>query len=770
MGSCVICGGAVDGLICESHEEDVCFEFRGRGPEDLTPGRYYRGTVDGYADFGVFVDVGDRVTGLLHHSELDQRLDSLAWEPGDSVYVQVTGVRDNGNVDLGWSIRQAPEEFRDQLVDTPDGEAFPDDADQEDKTEGETEESADDRDGRSDVDDGAGVDADTEDDAGPGADGGAVAADASDGHTDGDADGGETEDIAGATGDAMADGTTEGDSATGATAGGGAAALASPADTTAPEDSEGLERDAGDRATVAAEVATDATAVDATEPALERTTVDALADQSGQVVHLEGEIVGIRQTGGPTIFDLRDETGTVECAAFEAAGVRAYPAVETGDAVSIQGEVERHMGELQLEVATLEVLAGDAAEAVRERRASAVADAARPDAFEALAGPEDPLVELEVPIIEAATAIRRAVLAGRPVLLRHRANADGYLAGAALERAIVPLLAAEYDRADAAQHHVNRHPIDGPRYDVDAATDDLTAMLETRERHDRPLPLVVLLGAGSGADSVPGYELLSVYDVETIVIDAGPAGDGVGAAVSTLVAPDVEEGGEGVTSAAIAATVAAHVNPDVREDVAVIPAASAREAPPAAYAELADRVGADRETLKRRREAVALEAHYQTHNGKRELVSDLVFGEADDLIEHVSAQYRERVASEVETALANLEVTDRAGVRLGTLRVEEYTHKYDFPPTELLLEALLEEVGADHDGPAAVLGLDEDALFCAATDPVDVSTLAAEIRDRVPEGGVGTVGGRDGHVEFLLGEREAVGAAASEILPELLAE
>jgi len=120
MGSCIICGKSVEGRICDLHEEDALFEFRGSRPDQLSVGRYYRGSVDGFAEFGVFVDIGDSVTGLLHRSELDRRLDSLDWEPGDTVYVQVKNVRDNGNIDLGWSIRQSEREFRGVLVDDPD--------------------------------------------------------------------------------------------------------------------------------------------------------------------------------------------------------------------------------------------------------------------------------------------------------------------------------------------------------------------------------------------------------------------------------------------------------------------------------------------------------------------------------------------------------------------------------------------------------------------------------------------------------------------------
>ncbi|MFW6000390.1 MAG: hypothetical protein ACOCPY_02925, partial [Halorubrum sp.] len=58
MGSCIICGTDVrGGRVCDSHQEDVAFDFRGDSPEDLVPSRFYRGVVDGYAEFGVFVDL-----------------------------------------------------------------------------------------------------------------------------------------------------------------------------------------------------------------------------------------------------------------------------------------------------------------------------------------------------------------------------------------------------------------------------------------------------------------------------------------------------------------------------------------------------------------------------------------------------------------------------------------------------------------------------------------------------------------------------------------
>ena len=151
MGSCIICGVDVDGggRICRSHQEDVVFDFRGDDPDQLVANRFYRGVVDGYAEFGVFIDLAPGVTGLLHRSELDKRLESLEWEPGDDVFVQVKGVRDNGNIDLSWSIRQADREFRGALVQDGETEYVPDDdgddsaaADGDDSAEADGDDSA----------------------------------------------------------------------------------------------------------------------------------------------------------------------------------------------------------------------------------------------------------------------------------------------------------------------------------------------------------------------------------------------------------------------------------------------------------------------------------------------------------------------------------------------------------------------------------------------------------------------------------------------------
>jgi RecJ-like exonuclease len=673
-----------------THEEDVWFEFRGSHPDQLEPGRFYRGTVDGFAEFGVFVDIGDSVTGLLHKSELDTRLESLDWDPGDTVFVQVKNVRDNGNVDLGWSIRQSAEEFRGSRIHDPG-------ADEPVREHDESE-----------------TDDDSDGDPGP------VRTVPSPGGRSGDSSGG-TETRS----------SDAGGASRGAAAGSGAGSGSE----------SGSSGDAGSTAEVAPEDA-------------ERAPIETLDDRVGDVVALEGVIADARQTSGPTVFEVRDETGVVECAAFEAAGVRAYPDVEVDDVVRLVGEVERRHGELQVETESLVTLAGDERTAVEDRLEAAVEEQARaPD--EPLLADHPPTAAVDAEIREAATAIRKAVMSDHPVVVRHSATADGYAAGVAIERAVLPLVRDQHQSHDAEYHFFERRPLEDGVYDMDSATNDVTDMLEARDRHGEQLPLVVLVDAGATRESAAGYGLLDVYGVDRVVIDGGHPDAEVAGEVDALVNPFLADGREPIPSTPLSANVAARVNPDVRADLRHLPAVAYWSDVPDAYAELAAEAGYDADRLRTVRSAVAFEAYYQSYEDKREIMADLLFGENPSLADHLSDQFDERLETELSTADRNLGAREARGITFAVLDTDAYTHRFDFPPTGLLLDELHRRQRADADR-LVTIGVDEDELHVRSTEPLDLSTVGEAAADRAPDAGVTVVGGPDGHLEFLAGERDAV--------------
>ncbi|MDB2261032.1 OB-fold nucleic acid binding domain-containing protein [Halorubrum ezzemoulense] len=717
MGSCIICGTDVGGgRVCDSHQEDVAFDFRGDSPDDLVPSRFYRGVVDGYAEFGVFVDLAPGVTGLLHRSELDRRLDSLDWEPGDDVFVQVKGVRDNGNVDLGWSIRQADREFRGVLVQEPSGEHLPDEASGDDVEESEADDDA-----------GAAESAD-EDETEAGTEPEAPSEEAE----EADAEPSESQSTDAPEADAAADEGVGSDDAD---------ASEEPASETTAEDE------------VSAETDMDESDVDEPEP--ERVSITSLGDAIGDSVRIEGEVVGVRQTGGPTVFEVSDATGAVDVAAFVEPGVRAHPDVEVGDAVRVDGEVESHRGDVQVESEALVLLDGEDAETVRRRLAEALTDEARPEGLQPLAGDET-VAELADDLLDAAEAVRRAVLESRPIVVRHPATADGYVAGAAVERAVLPLIRDEHAKSDAEYHYFTRRPLDEPVYGMDAATNDATRMLQDRDRHDEKLPLFLLVGAGSTTESADGIDLLSVYGVDAVVVDAAVADPETRDAVDTLVSPELADadGDETLSTGALVASLASAINDGVRADLRHLPAVSYWADAPDRYVDLARDAGYDAERVAELREAVALEAYYQSYQDKRELIADLLFSDGGDLAAHVSEQFREKLEAEVETADANVVTEAVDGVEFALLDTDGYTHRYDFPPTPLLLDDLHRR-RADGE-PFATVGVGTDELYVRTTADVSVRDVADRAAELAPGADIATAGVREGKIEFLSGERDAV--------------
>ncbi len=662
MGTCIICGATAQELVCESHEEDVYFLFEGNSANELSADRYYQGTVDGYADFGIFINIGQNVTGLLHTSELDRRLESLDWEPGDPIFVQVKNVRDNGDVDLGWSIRQHESEFRGGLVDAPDGMRRIDEEEPPEPTE-ETSETT--------------------------------------------------------------------------------------------SQSEVAESQHGEQTLTETSVSTHESKQQSQaqqEPQLDRSPASAHDDLIGKVSTVAGTVSHIRQTSGPTLFTIQDETGEIECAAFEAAGVRAYPDVEEGDIVRITGEVEDRRGNLQIETSELEILEGTEKQTVRSRIENELAEKSQPPSEELLADFPG-IIGIHDEIKDAATAIRRAVFERRPVVVRHTATTDGYVAGAAIERAVLPLLENEHDEDDAAYHYFDRRPLDGRIYGMQDAMRDTTQLLDAQERHNERPPLFVFAGVASTNESYDSLELLHIYDANALVIDDAypdPPADTIDVFVNPHTTGDNEDV-DAVTTSGLATNIAVHVNPDITSDVQHLPAISYWNDIPPEYETLAIDAGFNRSKLREIREAIAIEAFYQSYEDKREIIAGILF-EDHSITEHASEQFQERVAEAIRTANPHLDTLTSQGNTLGVLDIDAYTRRFEFPPDEILLK----EIARQNEPIDAVIGLREDELIIWSQAPINMETVGDQIAEEVDDAGVSTRGGRDGTVVFLVGKRQAV--------------
>ncbi|SDQ60916.1 DHH family phosphoesterase [Natronobacterium texcoconense] len=500
------------------------------------------------------------------------------------------------------------------------------------------------------------------------------------------------------------------------------------------------------------------------------TGTDRLEGNVGDQIHLEGEVVQVKQTGGPTIFHIADESGVVPCAAFEEAGVRAYPSVEVGDVVRVTGTPEHREGSVQIEVDGLSKLEDEAAEEARERIQTALESRSEPHDV-------DPLIDwpafekLRPNLQEVATRLRRAVLEGRPIRVRHHADGDGMCAAVPVQIALEKFIADVHEDDNAPRHLIKRLPAKAPFYEMEDATRDLNFALEDREKHGQQLPLLLMLDNGSTAEDVPAYETLAHYDIPIIAVDHHhPDPDAVGDLLDAHVNPYLHDEDYRITTGMLCVELARMIYPDLTDELRHVPAVAGLSDRSKAdamdqYLELAAEEGYDEDRLQDVSEALDYAAFWLRYDSGDQLIQDLLHVDNGDeqrhrdLVEFFADRAREEVDEQLDAAMAHLEHEDLDnGAHLYRIDVENYAHRFTYPApgktTGEIHDRKIEETG----DPVITVGYGPDfAVLRSDGVRLDIPQMVTELEEEVPGGGV-SGGGHlvVGSIKFVKGKREEV--------------
>ncbi|GAB3665914.1 DHH family phosphoesterase [Halopiger thermotolerans] len=500
------------------------------------------------------------------------------------------------------------------------------------------------------------------------------------------------------------------------------------------------------------------------------TGTDRLEANVGEQIHLEGEVVQVKQTGGPTIFHVADEYGVVPCAAFEEAGVRAYPQVEVGDVVRVTGTPEHREGSVQIEVDGLSKLEGRDAEDARERIEIALEERAEPHEVEPLI--DWPAFEkLRPDLEEVAKRLRRTVLEGRPIRVRHHADGDGMCAAVPVQIALERFIAEVHEDEDAPRHLIKRLPAKAPFYEMEDATRDLNFALEDREKHGQQLPLLLMLDNGSTAEDVPAYETLAHYDIPIVAIDHHhPDPDAVGDLLDAHVNPYLHDEDYRITTGMLCVELARMIYPDLTDQLRHVPAVAGLSDRSKAdamedYLALAAEEGYDEQRLQDVSEALDYAAFWLRYNSGDQLIQDLLQIDSDDeqrhrkLVDFFAERAREEVDEQLAAATPHLEHEELDnGAHLYRIDVENYAHRFTYPApgktTGEIHDRKIEETG----DPVITVGYGPDfAVLRSDGVRLDIPQMVSELEEEVPGGGV-SGGGHlvVGSIKFVKGKREEV--------------
>lgn len=501
--------------------------------------------------------------------------------------------------------------------------------------------------------------------------------------------------------------------------------------------------------------------------------------ETGEPAHIEGEVVQIKQTGGPTIFQIRDGYGVVPSTAFEAAGVRAYPDIEVGDLVHISGLVEERNGGRQLEAEGIERLDDEAETEAKERLEVALDDRSQPHEIE-------PLIEWPAlsPLLsgleEVAQLIRKTVLEGRPIRMRHHADGDGMCAAVPVALAIERFIEETHEDPDAAQHLLKRLPSKAPFYEMEDATRDLNYALGDRARHGQKLPLLLMLDNGSTEEDVPAYETLAHYDIPIAAVDHHhPDPEAVEPLLAAHVNPYLHGEDYRITTGMLCAELARMIDPEITDELRHVPAvagiadrsnADAMEQ----YLELAFEEGYDKDSLEDISEALDYAAHWLRYNAGRALIADVLdVGSSDErhseLVSFLAERARRDIDEQLEAAMPHVERDHlENGAHLCLIDVENHAHRFTFPAPGTTTGEIHDRVVEETGDPVITIGYGPDfAVLRSDGVRLDIPRMVNELTEEINGGGV-SGGGHlvVGSIKFVKGMREKVLDALVEKMGE----
>ncbi len=508
------------------------------------------------------------------------------------------------------------------------------------------------------------------------------------------------------------------------------------------------------------------------EKQLPRRKTTELSKYIGKLVHLSGEVIQIKQTGGPTIFTISDEDGTVQCAAFEKAGERAYPEIKSETIVRVMGEPSIRNGALQVEIRSMKQLWGGDATGIKERIESSMDKRAEPHDTSFLVK-SDVLEKLKPKMKNAARLIRKAVFKSRPIIIRHHADADGITSAIAIERALLPLI-REVGGSDADRHFYRRAPSKAPFYELEDVTKDLTFALEDQERFGQKMPLVVLMDNGATEEDMPAMKQAVIYGIDIMVIDHHHPDGTIDSMVLEHVNPAYANGDYGITTGMLGAEIARMINPDITEEIKHLPAVSAvGDRSEAHEAELYKSIVGEKykpDELKNIALALDYEAFWQRFSDGRGIMNDiLALGSSvrhKQIVRLLSEQANMAIGEQLEASLPNVRTQKLAnGAVLNVIDVENYAHKFTFPPPGKTSGEIHDRMCGKYEGqPVVTIGYGPDfAVLRSRGIKMNIPQMVKELRNEIK--GAGVSGGGHlvvGSIKFVEGMRKEVLAKLAE--------
>jgi len=291
-------------------------------------------------------------------------------------------------------------------------------------------------------------------------------------------------------------------------------------------------------------------------------------------VVIRGQINRIVQTTGPTIFFISDGTGEFSIKGFIKPGDRAFPEIVEGSSVDATVQIGEFRGEVEGEIRAIKELNETQVKELQNSIRKIELERAKVNDIGFFVKSKI-LDKLKDRFMEAALQIRLAVIQGRPIIVRHHNDCDGYSSGFALEKAIMPLITQQHNSPKAAWEYFHRAPCQAPFYEIGDSIRDTANSLRNVAKFSNKMPLIIIADNGSCEGDLMAIKQGKIHGSDFIVVDHHGFGkDVISDEVLTHINPFlVGENGSKMSAGMLCVELARFINNDV-ENISQIAAMS----------------------------------------------------------------------------------------------------------------------------------------------------------------------------------------------------
>lgn len=461
----------------------------------------------------------------------------------------------------------------------------------------------------------------------------------------------------------------------------------------------------------------------------------------GQTIDIKGKIENIIQTTGPTLFVVFDGTGTITAKCFAGAGQRALEDIQQGDVVSFKVEIREHRNELEAEVKEHKKLPVDDFNKLIQERIEKLAKPFEPD----FTIQSEILEKLRPKILKVAFEIKKAIVEGRPILMRHHADCDGYCGGISLERAILPLIQGNNTEKDAWKLY-KRSPSKAPYYEYSDVTKDLSYALEDMSKFGLKEPLVLLVDNGSTHEDLLSIKKMRIYGAKIVVVDHHYPGavkdekSEIDEYVCAHVNPYLVGGDSNLCAGMLGVEIARFIN-DKTQNIdflgglaGVADRTKGKEFEQ--YLEIAQKEGYSKELLHDIAESIDFEAYYLRFLEARGLVNDLLGKDKkkqQQLVELIMDDIKERKEKQLYSAKHYAKITQVNQIKFVEVEATKITNRGEFPAVGKTVGMLHDEILKENNKVVTV-GYGEDFITIRISDDVklNINEIVVNIQKEKP--------------------------------------